>query len=90
MGPTSRAPLPARASAGKALGKVANPQAIVDPPRRRDGRERMKDESTARERGMRYGQAPGFEAAAAPQHEIEVENTRAPATAASPAELPLK
>lgn len=88
MGPTSRLPLAAGASTGKALGEVADRQAVHDPPRRRNCSKRMKNEAAPGELGMRDGELPRLEAASAPQHEIEVEDAWTPSAATTPSKIP--
>jgi len=89
MGPTSRAPLPARAAAGKAVGEVARIEAAADRPVRRDGGEGLENKAAPVDPGMRDGQPPGPELAAAPQDEIEIEHARAPSAAVPAAERTL-
>jgi len=87
MGPTSRAPLPVRASASKALREMPSSMRPFNSPSRRNGGERLKDEAPFRDLWMRDRQAPRPEFSAAPQSEIEIENARAPAAPAPTAEI---
>ena len=89
MGPTSGVPLPARATAGKAVSEVASREAITDSPAWRDGDEGIENEAALVDRSMRDGQAPGPELAAAPQDKIEIEHARPPSAAVPPPERTL-
>ena len=86
MGPTSPAPLPARGSAGKAPREMACGQASFNAPAGRDRRERLEDEAPLAKLRVGDRKALRAKAAAAPQHEVQVENTRPPAPPSAPAE----
>src|SRR5438477_2941043 len=89
MGPTSGADvrLPARRSAGKALGEMARIEASPNPPGRGDRGEGLEDEAALAELRMGDSQAPRAEPPAAPQDDVEVEHAWAPALARAPSEL---
>lgn len=89
MGPTSPVPLPARGSAGKALGKMTCCEASFDAPAGSDGRERLKNETSPAELLVGNGEAARSKSAAAPESEIEIEHAWTPAPTAAPAELAL-
>src|SRR3954447_13585388 len=86
MGPLARR-LASRGSSGKAVGEVPRSEWAAHPPSRRDGRERLKHKGAVFEAARGNVQHPGWEAAAAPQTDVEVENARGPMLAAPPAEL---
>lgn len=89
MGPTSRAPLPAGTASGKAALQLADAERR-DAPAWSNRCERLKDEASARELGMRDGQAACTKFAAAPQGDVEVEDARSPASSWPPSELTLE
>ena len=88
MGPLPRR-LASRGSSGKAVGKVAGRERAAHPPPRCDCRERLKHEGAAFEAVMGDVQPPRPEAPAAPQGDVEVEDSRRPMFATPPAELSL-
>ena len=63
---------------------------LPDAPSWSDCRERLKDEVTLGEARMRNRELPRAEFAAAPQDDVEVEDSRSPAAAAPPAKVALK
>jgi len=71
------------------MSKLPRGQAAADAPTRRDGRERLKYERPALDRGVRHRQLARVPPAAAPVGNVEVEDPGAPAPAAAPSELAL-
>ena len=85
MGPLD-ARLPLWAAAGKPMGKVAGRERAVDAPAGRDAGEGLKDEAAPCELSVRDGETARAKLPTAPQCNVEVEHTRAPAQARSAAE----
>ena len=65
---------------------VANAEAIY-PPTRGNGRERLKDEASLRKLAVGNDETPRAKSSAAPQDDVEIEDTRTPSATASPTEL---
>lgn len=89
MGPTSSAPLPVRASAGKAVGEVTCGQRATNPPARRDRREWLEDETPFVELRMGDCEPASSEVAAAPQGDIEIQHSGSPPPVPAAAEIAL-
>ena len=63
---------------------------VSDSPARSDRQQGLEDETALRKRGMRHRQVSGAKAAAAPESDIQVQDSRSPATAAAAAEFTLE
>src|SRR5690348_14759607 len=87
MGPTSGAPLPARAATGKAVSEMARGERSAHPPARRDGGQRLEDEAAVFEAVVGDCQPARPETSAAPQTDVEIENARRPMLSAPPPEV---
>src|SRR5947208_16466440 len=88
MGPPW-ARLPSRTPAGKALGEMADAER-ADTPARSDYGKRLKDEAAAGELGVGDREPPRLEGPAAPQTNVQVEHSWAPAAASAAAEFALE
>ena len=88
MGPL-QARLPSWAPAGKALRELAGRQGPLDTPVGGNRGERLKDEASVGELGMRDCQSTRSPIPTAPQHKVQVENPGSPATPAAAAKFPL-
>src|SRR5438445_13134618 len=88
MGPPW-ARLPRGAPAGKARGEMADAER-AEAPAGRNCRERLEDEASAGELPVGNGQPARAELAAAPQHDVEVEDARTPSTTGTAAEFALE
>ena len=61
-----------------------------DAPVRRDHAERLKNKAARRKVRVRNAQPTRVESPAAPQHDVEIKHSRAPATTTTAAEFPLE
>jgi len=76
-----------RRPAGKALRKMARCQASTDAPVWGDRRQRLKDEGPRGQLLVGYRKLPRPEAPAAPEHEVEVQDSWTPSSTGPPSEL---